>query len=65
MTTTTRFKGSAPLSRCASIIVGSMVVEEFIASAPWTYAKSMPSMPHEYVVTGKVPDDAAFDAFVA
>lgn len=41
-----------------------MVVEEFIASAPWTFAKSMPSMPHEYVVSGKVPDGAAFDAFV-
>ena len=39
--------------------------EAFIAAVPWTFAKTVPHMPHEYVIRGweGVPDDG-FDAFV-
>ncbi|MDB5227008.1 MAG: hypothetical protein JWN78_1201 [Bacteroidota bacterium] len=32
---------------------------DFISNAPWTFAKTMPEWPHEYVVRSKV-DDALF-----
>jgi hypothetical protein len=39
--------------------------EAFVERAPWTFAKTMPHIPHEYVVRGKdVPQDQ-FDAMVA
>ena len=40
-----------------------MDVEAFIETAPWRFAKSMPHIPHEYIVRGQVPDDQ-FEAFV-
>ena len=36
----------------------------FIARYPWTFAKTMPQNPHEYVVRAKCRDDAAFDDMV-
>lgn len=39
-----------------------MTPEEFVASAPWVFARSMPTIPHEYTVRGKTPD-ADFVAF--
>jgi hypothetical protein len=39
-------------------------VDAFIEAAPWRFAKSMPHIPHEYVVRERdVPGDR-FDAFV-
>jgi hypothetical protein len=38
-------------------------VEAFIEAAPWRFAKSMPHIPHEYIVRGQVPDDQ-FEAFI-
>jgi hypothetical protein len=35
----------------------------FIAAAPWRQAKTMRSIPHEYVVEGKLDDEAGFYAF--
>jgi hypothetical protein len=37
--------------------------EEFIAQAPWRFAKTMPHIPHEYTVRGETADEA-FDWFV-
>lgn len=37
---------------------------EFIERHSWTFAKTMPDNPHEYVVRSKVQDDASFDAMV-
>ena len=31
-------------------------LSSFVASAPWTYAKTMPHWPHEYVVRGRVDE---------
>jgi hypothetical protein len=36
----------------------------FIAKHKWTFAKTMPKWPHEYVVRQKVDDDESFNAFV-
>jgi hypothetical protein len=38
-------------------------VEAFIDAAPWRFAKSMPHIPHEYIVRGQVPDED-FEAFI-
>lgn len=32
----------------------SSELRAFIASAPWTFAKTMPEWPHEYLVRGRV-----------
>jgi hypothetical protein len=32
-------------------------LREFIASSKWTYAKTMPEWPHEYIVRGRVPEN--------
>ena len=37
----------------------------FIEAAPWRFAKTMASIPHEYVVEGKVDDPAGFAALAA
>ena len=37
---------------------------EFIGRHEWTFAKTMPDNPHEYVVRKKVDSEADFDAFV-
>lgn len=37
----------------------------FVESMPWRFARTMPTEPHEYVVSGKDVDDAALDAFAA
>lgn len=39
-------------------------MREFIRRNRWTFAKTMPTAPHEYVVRQKVADDAGFDHFV-
>jgi hypothetical protein len=31
-------------------------LDEFIQSSEWTYAKTMPKWPHEYIVRGKVDE---------
>lgn len=36
----------------------------FVASQQWTFAKTMPQNPHEYIVRGKGNDPEDFDAFV-
>ena len=36
---------------------------EFIACAPWRFAKTMPHLPHEYTVRGETPDQE-FEWFV-
>ncbi len=33
------------------------VLQEFIDSTQWTFAKTMPEWPHEYIVRGRVDDD--------
>jgi hypothetical protein len=40
-------------------------IKEIIAAAPWRFAKTMPQMPHEYVVEGKSLDPVSFDALAA
>jgi hypothetical protein len=40
-------------------------IEEIIAAAPWRFAKTMPHIPHEYVVEGKSLDPVSFDALAA
>jgi hypothetical protein len=40
-----------------------MTPEEFIARAPWRFAKTMPHMPHEYTVRGETADEE-FEWFV-
>ena len=35
----------------------------FIGEADWTYAKTAPANPHEYVVRSRFPDDRAFLRF--
>jgi hypothetical protein len=42
---------------------GAFDPRAFVESVPWRFAKTMPQLPHEYVVEGKVPDDQ-FWAFV-
>ena len=39
-------------------------VEAFIEAAPWWFAKTMPHIPHEYVVRGRDVTDDQFEAFV-
>jgi hypothetical protein len=36
----------------------------FIERHPWTFAKTMPENPHEYIVRDNVQDDAGFDAMI-
>ena len=46
---------------------GSMSLAElnaFVQAHAWTYAKTMPQWPHEYVVRKNVADDGAFCRFV-
>jgi hypothetical protein len=33
------------------------VLQEFIDSIQWTFAKTMPEWPHEYIVRGRVDED--------
>jgi hypothetical protein len=33
------------------------VLQEFIGSVHWTFAKTMPEWPHEYIVRGQVDED--------
>ena len=40
-------------------------IRDFIRNNRWTFAKTMPTAPHEYVVRAKVANDRAFDHFVA
>ena len=40
-----------------------MTPEQFIRSAPWRFAKTMPDQPHEYTVRGETPD-GEFNSFV-
>jgi hypothetical protein len=42
---------------------GAFDPRAFVESVPWRFAKTMPQLPLEYVVEGKVPDDQ-FWAFV-
>lgn len=45
--------------------VGAFDPRVFIQSVRWRPAKSMPHLPHEYVVEGKVLEEDGFWAFVA
>jgi hypothetical protein len=45
-------------------VTGGCDPREVVALAPWRFAKSMPHIPHEYVVQGKVPE-GEFQAFLA
>lgn len=38
--------------------------QAFIDRFEWTFAKTMPHWPHEYIVRDNVQDDAGFDALV-
>ena len=40
-------------------------VLRFIEIQQWTFAKTMPKNPHEYIVRDRVKDDSMFNAFVA
>ena len=40
-----------------------MTPEEFVAKAPWRFAKTMPDQPHEYTVRGETPEQD-FEWFV-
>ncbi len=45
----------------------SMSIDElngFVQALAWTYAKTMPQCPHEYVVRKNIADDASFCRFV-
>lgn len=33
------------------------ILREFVDSAHWTFAKTMPEWPHEYIVRGQVDED--------
>ena len=35
-----------------------------IASSHWTFARTMPHIPHEYTLRRRSPDEAAFERFV-
>lgn len=39
-------------------------LSDFVQAHAWTYAKTMPQCPHEYVVRKNVADDDAFCRFV-
>ncbi len=39
-------------------------LRRFVADAQWTFAKTMPTWPHEYLVRGRV-DPVLFEALVA
>ena len=41
----------------------SSVLQEFIDSTQWTFAKTMPEWPHEYIVKSKV-DEELFEQLV-
>jgi len=53
------------MTRTATSEVAPFDPRAFIAQAPWCFAKTMASIPHEYVVEGKVPDDEGFQQFMA
>ena len=36
-------------------------IKEFLSSEKWTYAKTMPEWPHEYIVRGKVDERLIVD----
>jgi hypothetical protein len=46
-----------------SAAVELVQARRFIETAPWRFAKTMASIPHEYVVEGKVPDPDGFRLF--
>jgi len=46
----------------ASMAAGELT--EFVHAHRWTYAKTMPQWPHEYVVRKNVTDDVSFCRFV-
>ena len=39
-------------------------VRQFIAERTWTYAKTMPTFPHDYTLRKKHPDEATFEKMV-
>jgi len=43
--------------------LSGFVPEQFVAKAPWRFAKTMADTPHEYTVRGQTPDEE-FEAFV-
>jgi hypothetical protein len=48
-----------------SAAVELVQARRFIERAPWRFAKTMASIPHEYVVESKVDDPEGFALFVA
>ena len=39
-------------------------LREFIAASHWTFAKTMPHIPHEYTLRRRSPDESMFERFV-
>ncbi len=63
---TARFdQGSVGRVRRAAIKAAALPddLREFVAASQWTFAKTMPEWPHEYIVRGRV-DGRLFEALV-
>lgn len=44
--------------------MSTMTIKAFIYTNTWTFAKSMPKTPHEYIVRNQTKNDVMFDRFV-
>ena len=39
-------------------------LQEFVRTSPWTFARTMPQIPHEYTLRAKAPDEKLFQRVV-
>jgi hypothetical protein len=39
-------------------------LREFVRTPPWTFARTMPHIPHEYTLRAKAPDEKLFERVV-
>jgi hypothetical protein len=39
-------------------------LREFVRSSPWTFARTMPEIPHEYTLRTEAPDERVFERVV-
>ncbi|HKF49306.1 MAG TPA: hypothetical protein VKB38_18245 [Terracidiphilus sp.] len=39
-------------------------LREYVRMSPWTFAKTMPQIPHEYTLRAKAPDEKLFERVV-
>lgn len=62
--TSAGLKPLEPLTAFCHKLTMSFQPAEFIERHQWTFAKTMPGNPHEYVVRKKVDSETDFDAFV-